>query len=264
MIADDLGSKMKEKGWEQGSFVPISCVCEEGYDVAIMISHSCDIVHSTKSGKKEEEPFVEILLAKQLADACDGNCMSGRNARKYHLNLSVNGKDKPHEILYCDHIRVDRLKLAEYSPETSIKFIHPNELEGIKRWMARRYIRIALPDAFNDILKKSKAAKKIKNQFKQANEYLDEIRIRLRCPDESKSDSFELDILGMCKTDDSITDAQKALGMLTKELCSCDGIAVSNCQALVANKILLSDYRQYHRWTDYDYLSNDDEGFATD
>lgn len=154
-MAEGFDAKSIEaQGWRQGAVLcPALSTIARGLapasikfgddDWIIVTSHDCDLVHF----KLENEPFVEVLRARQLAgNRVDGNLAAGRNPRQLEF---LDENDSAPRLVHCyAHERwlVPREILLTGKPA---RVLVPRTARLLAEWIAKRYTRAAFPSAFD-------------------------------------------------------------------------------------------------------------------
>ncbi|MDR2440675.1 MAG: hypothetical protein LBE12_15035 [Planctomycetaceae bacterium] len=260
--------KIKENEWKQGDIFPqeaIKQIAEKHFpDVEldglriIVVSHSCDIRYY----KADEELWIEILLARSIQNR-DNASIQGRRQRYYHLEIEnkTSGIKSWFEANIDDRYRIYRNFCADYKP-SSQWVINNDEKRSIARWIAYRYTRIALPDAFNERIrpKKNELKKLLK---KDVSQFISGLYICLSNQELQKNQTYEIEIIGaITKQHYSNPDNREVAGNhileFEKIVSNCDGINVTS-KCLSEENISLDDIKRFTRFTDYDYLSYDTE-----
>lgn len=175
-VEDEAGivRAIREKGWTQGSVLPGGLAARVAmYDGtplvpererAIIVNVPCDVVNR----RLASEPVVEIVRA-QLCDAIDPNYAARRNPRVLHLALNEGGLERPAAIRAYDRGQLERRALADEQPDAACT-LPGGARELLAEWMAARYQRTALPDAFNDALTAGKRRDRLKRLMREAAE----------------------------------------------------------------------------------------------
>ncbi|MGL6195140.1 MAG: hypothetical protein ACRC2T_10005 [Thermoguttaceae bacterium] len=275
--------KIKANNWLQGKLFPLEAVVKIAAkhfpevsvrDARLMVvSQSCDIRHFNPK-KPEEEPFVEVLLIRPISEECK-LCIYGRRQRCYHLKVITDSQQQVwYEAHIDDRFRIDRTFCADFAPCTNLT-IPREEIVSIIKWITYRYIRTALPDAFNkQIYSKQEKLKKLISSTESA--FISGIFLNIQ---KDSSGQYEVNILGSMATNNfedtkniqlqkSDTNGKQRVVEKTKRafaetlilefealLQSCGIDATSQIES--ENNISLDKIKQYQRFTDYDYLSYD-------
>lgn len=138
--------------WRQGSvltqkdFPAIGLANESDVDLAIAISHDCDIANDNL----DIEPAVEFIFARVL-DQRDGNYTYGKNPRTLHLDYTHDEKPIILELLASKKLIVQKDKLETVQPDETYKLTHSREI--LQSWLAARYRRHALPNSLVERLR---------------------------------------------------------------------------------------------------------------
>jgi hypothetical protein len=260
--------KIKENNWRQGNIFPQEAIKEiakeyfpdiELYGLRIIVvSQSCDICYY----KTNDEYCIEILLARSIPKQ-DNASIQGRRQRYYHLEIEDKTIETKSwfEANINDRYKICRNFCADYKP-SSQWIISNDEIRSIVQWIAYRYIRIALPDAFNDRIrhKKNDLKKLLKNNTTQ---FISGIYIQLPNKELLPKETYEVRIIGAV-TKQNYDDIFKRKNVrnhileLEKIINDCEGINVTS-EILSEENISLDLMKQFTRFTDYDYLSYDSE-----
>lgn len=110
----------------------------------IVTSHSCDVV-----ARADAERFCEVCPAAPLpAEETVGMKGRGRHPRQLRLPIVINGQSVLHEMNAPLRFCIDRGRLVEVVPDGNA-LIPDVEVAGLELWLANRFRRRALPDAFD-------------------------------------------------------------------------------------------------------------------
>jgi len=164
--------RIRDGGWEQGSIVaPVDLASLSGTvgagpfkdgSFGIVLSQSCDVVASSY----EDEPKVEILVAEPIQKS-NWQYVRLRNPRIFHMPFTHSGT-----TAYCElrpHLRFMLPRhLLEDIARDSVRELPPDSLQQVRVWIVDRYVRSALPDEFNNRLKK--IDKRLETLFKKKSE----------------------------------------------------------------------------------------------
>ncbi len=198
----EIGNIIEQSGWRQGSFIQ-SCdidkilgSSEGSYcrdNIALLVaSQSCDLVHHCI----EAEPYVEVSIAREVRSE-NGNLTYGKNPRRLHMSAEalVPGERKSYELIAHEKVKVSRRLLAELKPDQNIRLESTVEAVYVA-WLAARYLRVALPSSFNDLIV-GKASKKLKAAIQKAND-LSGIYVSLE-PDRElrEAEKYSVNLLGL-------------------------------------------------------------------
>jgi len=124
----------------------------EGATILCILSQDCDIV-----AEECKEPFID-LLAGRIIQKIANNYKNSRNPR--YLDIEIEGKVLRFSI--HDRFRIPKGNLSLVKKETSFR-IGLKEKDVIRRWVSRRYLRAAFPDAFNERLSHGNIADLLKD-----------------------------------------------------------------------------------------------------
>lgn len=164
--AEALLSVIKEKKWWQGSLISGNDLAkiDHSYDQSkwwIIASQTCNLYNSSF-----ENVCVCELIAAINIEECDAGKIRGDNPRILHLEAQSEEKVISLEINIQIRKWLPRQLLAELPAPVfhvrdaakSIGSDWPKKqwMDKFVGWLASSYTRVALPNAFNDALKKSK------------------------------------------------------------------------------------------------------------
>ncbi|MHB8425543.1 MAG: hypothetical protein ACYDB9_10425 [Gammaproteobacteria bacterium] len=264
-MADIDRQKIKADGWRQGScFTKSSCPgliqalpAEHKIEGAIYIcvTHDCSVL----SPRLAVEPHIEYLIALP-AEKLDGNCTYGKNIRKLHLNIVVDGDQKPYELLAYRRGFMPRELIVGTKPAGNIKL--ETEQKGLlARWLANRYTATAFPDAFE--IRIAKVREKLKKHLENplAHQMLGiwiallPGMIELLASDKYEvvislvytADAYEKDLVEQ-KLDDFADKMKDIIG-------EADGIVVAGVVVISEKDFSLMNYRKMLRWVNFEYIS---------
>lgn len=264
-MADIDRQKIKADGWRQGScFTESSCPAlirampdkhKDKGAVYVCVTHDCSVLNASLSA----EPHIEYLVALP-AEKLDGNCTYGKNIRKLHLYIGIEGNQKPYELLANRRGLIPRECIVGIKPAGNIK-LETEEKGSLSRWLANRYTATAFPDEFEKRV--DKVRKKLKRHFENplTNQMLGiwisllsgmtelpttetyEVVISLVFTSEAYkkySDEHELDDF-----------AEKVKGILGQT----DGIVAKEVFVIPEDDFSLRNYRKMSRWVNFEYIS---------
>jgi hypothetical protein len=123
--------------------------------LGIILSHDCDLPQSI-----ENEPLVEIIPAK-IVSCLEGTYTHAKNPRKLHLEIAHSTNNVFVELLAPHKTAVNKAEINKYGPHKEY-CLTPDNLNILKNWLTRRYVRGAFPNAFNTFMSNSKLAEGLK------------------------------------------------------------------------------------------------------
>ena len=254
--------KIVSNGWRQGAVVYAKQVREadpelgldfQDTDLAILISHDCDIVHSDAAN----EPAVEWLHVRQITKR-DGRFLYGKNPRRLHFEH----EGRCYEATGHWRFTTPRAILVEFSAG-SIPALSKKLTGQLAAWIAKRYDRAAFPDEFNKRVGNKRV--EIANVIDKTHEFLRSILISVQpATDELTADqAYTVSLFGvMAQQDYDAPDkrepCQTVISEIENLLSSCDGINVEDCMLRSDKDISLADLDYLVEW-DFDYLTVADE-----
>lgn len=137
--------------WRQGSvlaqedFQAVGLAYEPNVDLAIAISHDCDIAND----KLDTEPAVEFIFSRILK-VSNGNYTHGKNPRILHLDYIHNGQNVWIELIASRRFIVQKNSLGAIQPDQAYSL---TTIQTLQSWLAVRYRRIALPNSLVERLR---------------------------------------------------------------------------------------------------------------
>jgi hypothetical protein len=258
---------IEELGWRQGKFLPPGLVAlaaplpgpaaaiAEG-EALMVVSQSCDLVHRSF----ENEPSCEVLLFRRV-EKRNSRRSYGENPRFLQIALSRGGKAEVYEAAARGRYFVPRIELANQPPSAEWS-CHPDDIELVTAWLAKRYQRPALPSAFNLRLKPNEKA--IDNLLDRKHELLTDILLRLDSYDELPPEKPYGVRLLLVAQEEVLRDPERrdAVSALRDELgqafAACAGVALDEVQLLSDTRTPWALVRSYVE-LDFDYLTVRDD-----
>ncbi len=137
--------------WRQGSIIPSALASKLGFilpeqtysNIAIIISHDCDIVEDNL----ENEPQIEIIIG-QIIQEADPNRTYAKSPNKLHLEIQVDGELRFVELKATNKHQVNKTEIASERPDRKFA-LKTTSREILQSWLALRYRRATFPDALN-------------------------------------------------------------------------------------------------------------------
>lgn len=140
----------RDTNWRQGSAIPerisvsLGLIPENSHsNVAIVISHDCDIVEDNLTN----EPTLEVIVGQFITEA-DPNHTHAKSPNKLHLEFSFEDRPQFIELLSTRKKQVNKSAIAEIEPDMRIS-LNTNGRGIIQSWLALRYRRAVFPDSLN-------------------------------------------------------------------------------------------------------------------
>lgn len=124
----------------------------EGETILCILSQDCDIV-----ADEHKEPFIDLLAGRIIPKIANEN-KNSKNPRC--LDIEIN--DRALRFSIHDRFSVPKGCLSSVDRETSFR-LRKKDKEIIRRWVSRRYVRAAFPDAFNERLSHGTIARLLKD-----------------------------------------------------------------------------------------------------
>lgn len=259
-------SKINANGWRQGSVLPEALAKQlaaggfahvDDASLLVVLTQDCDLVHPSY----EVEPNVE-LIAGVLLENADNGLRHGRNPRRLHLDLEQAAAPKA-TVGFSVHRRivVPRSLLEDHKPHQSLR-LGPDERRLLCDWVAKRYVRAAFPDAFNERARES--YRKIEKELKRSGEPVTGLFLMID-PDEERDagEGYRI-LLRVVARSEALSDEKTEITLvrvakvIADALGSCQGILVEDHQLVSESEFTLADLRFFKRW-DWDYRSHSGE-----
>jgi hypothetical protein len=257
-MIDDI----KRHEWRQGDILPADArqAIQSHIDVelfhndcCIIASQSCDVLCADFAA----EPAVELVIARPVAGAADGNYTFAKNARRLHLEVLIDTEPRIYEALANERRSFPRHHLATYAPDTRRR-LSADTTEQIVQWLVSRYRRKAFPDAFN-----ARTAvvfdRKIKPRLKRLTQVTALYVALSRWDELPPGVDYKMVLLGTMLrsqyTDPALrAAAETGIGEIAASLATCVGIDVEDFAVRSEADVTLDEARQLSRWH-LDYVS---------
>lgn len=257
--------KIKADGWRQGScFTESTCpaLVQAMPDehkihgaIYICVTHDCSVLNPSLAA----EPNIEYLIALPV-ERLDGNFTYGKNIRKLHLNIVIDGNQKSHALLANRRGFISRQLIVDVKPAGNIK-LEAEQKALLTKWLANRYTATAFPDEFESRI--DQVRQRLKKHFEKplAHQMLG-IWISLisgmaELPDTENyevaislvftSEAYVRDI-DEHKLDNFASEVKDILGQAV-------GIVVSDILVISEQDFSLMNYRRMSRWVNFEYIS---------
>jgi hypothetical protein len=266
------GSAIKDKGWRQGSILPPALFRQVASEldldessVAVLVTHSCDLVHHDF----HKEPHAEVIVGRPC-DRLDHSRTPGKNPRVIQIELIHDGGRHAFEFSVHDRLRFDRTHLAAHSPSRDWH-IEAGPLDDLTEWLARRYTRSAFPDEFNRRLAAARSfIKKGKRLFERQGEGVWAIFMRLDTPNELSEDSSYRVIVRIVTSTRLVSEPSERMRLedvllepFVELLGQVPGIEVVDYDLVDMNEFSVAEATTMIRFENWDYLSNEADGFGS-
>lgn len=254
-----VAQEIRRRGWRQCSIAAATLrdVLSERLpeatadDLLLLITHDCSIV----SDDFEEEPEAELLLARAIPAAQrDGNYFEGKSPRR--LQFEADGR--LFQIRSRERIGVDRKLLAAHDPDPN-RELPENVRDLLPAWMAKRYRRAVLPDAFNARTKD--ARKKIRKLLEKDGEIVTALFIALEREDELSEGEPYVAFVTVTAASERVDDGvdgprlERLRDLIEKLLSESEGVEVASCELLRESEFTLEDLKRSIEWDVWDDLS---------
>lgn len=249
-------------GWRQGSIVPRSLaealaalapreVILAATDLIVTVSHDCDLCQPDEA----KEPWAELLRIATDRRKPDGRSTLLKSPRDLHFRSQIEGVSVVCAASAADRWLVPRGRLATTSPSGHLD-TQPADL--IATWLSRRYIRAALPNAFNE--RARPAVESCKSVLAEHGEALAGVYLIVDSDEKLPGDEYRVVVRGtMLETDWQVEArriaAQTTLNAIEAALDGAEGITVVDSLLRSEAEVSLHDARAMKRWDLFDASS---------
>lgn len=217
----------------------------------ILLTQDCDVLHHDYA----VEPSIEVHIARPIQEQ-DGNLLHAKNPRRLQFTTG----NQLYEIKMHERCVVPRECLLNHGPDDLV--LHNDVIRTIIGWTAKRYLRSAFPDAFNERISGVKGPlRRIESAFKRDGDLVTGIFLRVDPPEEVGPDQQYRVIVRLTAKEEvfeqtGLVDRALALTRtIEKEFDVIPGIEIIDFQLVSEADFSLADLRATMRW-DYDYLSH--------
>jgi hypothetical protein len=160
--------------WRQGSILNRGLLSSnewsladssQGTDIAVVVSHDCDIAANPAS-----EPRIEVIPVAFLPSE-NGSLTHAKDPRRLHLKVIHRSTGEPSfvEFKATDKTQIPKEQFAGLLPSEEY-VLAPKALEILRRWLAARYRRHAFSDEFERRFQKIE--QKFKEILRQSSDHL--------------------------------------------------------------------------------------------
>lgn len=252
-----LAQQIRLKGWIQGSVLPMTRgldAPDSSWGGYVVISQTCDVVHHDF----QQEPHVE-LLPLHVADNHEGNRLYGKNPRVLQVDLD----ETRVEMFARERFFLDRKRLAKLDTDPKRKLEDP-VLRMVCHWLAKRYIRPAFPDAFNERLMAKPHGAKIRKLLKTKGEVVVALWVKYSPASELPDhESYTTRIWVLMQKKDydnpeSRNQAQLLTENLEELLFEVPCLGLKDCSLRCESEVTLDNMRHFVPW-DFDDLTHRDD-----
>ncbi len=265
-VGDDFGEIIFRAGWRQGSLFPIEEMQWPQKDLgskkgayAVICSQSCAVV----SRNLKRDPYVEVIIGYPLQAKYSPKAQEATGKDQSRLFLRVDGVKgvEAIEVSINHRFEMPREILVTSQPLVGVKLAE-GEAKKLTNWLARNYLRIALPDALVNLLRShifTQLEKWLKSNLSAGvtiNSEVDMVYVAWN-PDQEAKD-YQFDILVLTKNDDVQKDFdltfKPSILHLMKE--NETGLLLKFCECQLKGETMLSDIDGYSRFSQYDYMTS--------
>ncbi|MDP1615263.1 MAG: hypothetical protein Q8L68_05640 [Methylococcales bacterium] len=163
-----IGSQLYEKGWKQGAYIECTDLSDalrkgcwagspnlandlvkelsETRNTLILLTQACDVAASCNN-----EPTLEFVIARRPKKKQPPYPLNLDARSSRYLELEINGNWYKAEASKIVHI--SKKILFDECNNFQPSHLSDQDIEVLARWRANRYMRVALPDAFNNKIK---------------------------------------------------------------------------------------------------------------
>lgn len=271
-----IGSRLNGLRWQQGAIAGVAAAplvvaalrqqgrealadqLSRGEACAVMISQTCDIVCHLDAA----EPYVEFAVAGIRPGAPNPQDTFLKSFRRFAVPLADGSRHL--SFLPWDRCLVERALLVDSIPDDDL-VIERRACQDLVDWLTTRYKRAALPDEFNERLKRVGAEEKLRKVLTSAP-LITEIFLLLRPRSKEltdPSDPYQCDVLLLCRRDTFVDSSARAALESTvleieKILGAIPGLAVEGVNLRGEHEFSRHEMREYDRW------QFDDVSYAAD
>ncbi|MDP9650807.1 hypothetical protein [Paraburkholderia caledonica] len=267
-----LGRRLGENGWKQGAIaeaeaqeIIATVLAGQGrHDLAdalrtakacaVAISQTCDIVCRNDAA----EPFLEFVVAEIRDGAPNPQDTFLKSFRRFAAPLTMSNR---HLVFRpWDKCLIPRAALANCGIATDVA-LEPRARDDLLDWLTTRYVRAALPDAFNSRLQVAGAEEKVRKALTEAPK-VTEVYLLLKPRYEELTDPlvpYECDVVLLCERENYLDEnvrktIQPTLEEIERILAATPGIEVEDIHLRGEHEFSLYETRAYDRWQ-FDDLS---------
>lgn len=233
--------------WRQGSILDPGLLSSSdgsfagpsrGNDIAVVVSHDCDI-----AANPGLEPRIEVIPAVLLPKE-NGSLTHAKDPRRLHLKVIHRNTGLANflELKAAEKTQIPKEQFAGLLPSGEYVLAH-KELEILRRWLAARYRRHAFPDEFEQRFQK--VEQKFKEILKQSSNHLRAVLFDV--DEDSGGDS----------TDNSTAYILDIYLVYTGEDASDESLEVAQFTKAKIEKAFQNKYRRAGEWSEIELRSCD-------
>lgn len=163
-----IGSQLYEKGWKQGAYIQCTDLSDalreacwagspslandivkelsETRNMLILLTQACDIAASCNN-----EPTLEFVIARRPKKKRPPYSLNLDARSSRYLELEIN--DTWYKAEASKIVHIPKHSLFKESDNLQPTHLTDQDVEILARWRANRYMRVALPDTFNNKIK---------------------------------------------------------------------------------------------------------------
>jgi hypothetical protein len=251
--------------WRQGSvlinsnFQTAGLTNSSDFDLAIAISHDCDIANDKIVNGRYVEPAVEFVFAR-IIEKQDGNNTYGKNPRILHISCIHEGESAVIELVATEKVIVHKNILEIFEPDESYDLNSSRQVLQI--WLAARYRRHALPNSLVERLRDFLTY--VDKQGKQHSAGILSFRVKYEPKEELTSDEpyeFWLNIIYSTDNSDYCSIAEEMAGDLKQKFSekvlktNIGKVDLRQCEAFSESEFTVQRMREMEEYR-LEYLSH--------
>lgn len=161
-----IGSQLYEKGWKQGAYIDCTDLSDdlrkacwpgspklnlakelsETRNLLILLTQACDIAASCNN-----EPTLEFVIARRPRKKKPPHSLNLDARSSRYLELEIN--DYWYKAEASKIVHIPKQIILEECNNLHPLHLSDQDVEILARWRANRYMRVALPDTFNNKIK---------------------------------------------------------------------------------------------------------------
>lgn len=226
--------RIRANGWSQGHILspavaeaartcgdqrwPQHLNIDTARDWLVIVSHPCD-VRNRRPGK---EPTAEVLLARPYSNQKDklhSTFTHGKNSRRYDFEGGCEASPIKLTAAAYERFPINRMVLADAPPDPQ-RTLDGETIKVLREWIAKRYIRQAFPDAFDQAADAVKAKDKVDDYLIRHRRTLTVVEVFVAFPAQTQP-PFDLDFLIVVNPDQVGADWPALQGRLEDEFEAC-------------------------------------------
>lgn len=262
---ENCGENIFNLGWRQGSFLPIESVAlpekfhslKSSYSI-IICSQSCSVV----SPELNKDKYVELIVACPLTSKYNPRSPEaiGKNQRTLHLSAEGVSGVQVLEFSINSRFEIDRSELLRINPVADIR-LSDGEAKKLTNWLARSYLRIALPNRLVPMLVKHfypTLQSWLQKSVNGSPIHLAIENIYVSWEPEDEGDEYSLKFILVTKDQELQKDFDINFRPQIESLMSKNesGFIITIIECMLASEVNLDDIDGYSRLSVYDHFTS--------